>query len=336
MKIEYIQRSVNTRRHHRTPGDAPNIGRVARIHGTGAPLEIEDFKSRREDWGWTSRVNLPKALLMWTLLFAGVVLLLVFGFLWLRLSPKIISEEELAMAGVERDESLVRVVARFPSPSEGDSLVLVKHALTIRDPALVGSYFRSGAANPVEIVDFLKGLEASDGTVTGYEWLSSLAVNRLSVEGVFVKLKAKDGQAYRLALLTPDETGKWKVDFEALARTVKPSWREILETSTVTAVVRVSVMKDSYYNGPFRDEKEWVCLGMVSPDIDTMLLGYCRVGSPQAAALDWMFSKGDVNLCRATLELRRVEGAEARQFEIGQVLAPDWIVDEVPFDEGFR
>jgi hypothetical protein len=270
------------------------------------------------------------------MLLAGVALLLLGGFLWLWLRPKIVSKEELAARIVVPDESRVRVVARFPSPSEAESLALVKHALTIRDPAVVEGYFRCGAASPAEIVGFLKGLEALDGTVTGYDWLSSLDVNRLLIEGVMVSFKATSGPRSRLALLTPDETGKWKIDFDAFARTVKPSWREILEKPTETALVRVFVMKDSYYNGPFRDEKQWICLGMASPDIETMLLGYCKVGSPQAAALDWMFSKGDTNVCRATLELRRVEGAEARQFEIATVLAQDWIVDEVPFDEGFR
>lgn len=336
MKSDGIKRSVRANRHNRSPGDAPNLGRVSRIHGAGKPKEAGGRRRRREDWGWRSSDNRPKALLMWTLLLAGVALLLLGGFLWLWLKPKIISKEELAGRSVVHDESRVRVAARFPSPSEGDSLAQVKHALTIRDPAVVEGYFRPGDSSPAEIVGFLKDLEAGDGTITGYEWLSSLDVNRLLIEGVMVNFNSKSGPRNRLALLTPDETGKWKIDFDAFARKVKPSWREILEKPPETALVRVFVMKDSYYNGPFRDEKQWICLGMASPDTETMLLGYCRVGSPQAAALDWMFSKGDTNVCRATLELRRVEGAETRQFEIARVLAQDWIVNEVPFDEGFR
>ncbi len=318
------------------PETRPTSGRVARIPGTGIPKVSGSRRHRREDWGWISSGNRSKALRTWTLLLAGVALLLLGVVLWLWLMPKIISKEELAARTVVSDESRVRVAARFPSPSEADSLALVKHALTIRDPAVVERYFRTGASTPAEIVGFLKGLEAGDGTISGYEWLSSLDVNRLLIDGVVVNFKAKSGPRSRLALLTPDEAGKWKIDFDAFARTVKPTWSEILEKSPETAVVRVYVMKDSYYNGPFRDEKQWVCFGMASPDTDTMLLGYYRVGSPQAAAMDWMFSKGDTNISRATLELRRVEGAEARQFEITKVLAQDWIVDEVPFDEGFR
>lgn len=336
MKFDGYKRSVRAKRHNRLPGDAPNIGRVARIHGKGIPKEAGISRWHREDWGWRSREDRPKTLLMWTLVLAVVTLLLVGGLLWLWLRPKFISQEELAASTVVHDESRVRVAARFPSPSEGESLTLVKHALTIRDPAVVEGYFRSGTSSPAEIVGFLKDLDASDGTVTGYEWLSSLDVNRLLIEGVSVNFKSKSGQRNRLALLTPDETGKWKIDFDAFARKVNPAWREILEKPPETALVRVFVMKDSYFNGPFRDEKQWICIGMASPDIETMLLGYCRVGSPQEAALDWMFSKGDVNVCRATLELRRVEGAEARQFEIAKVLAQDWIVGDVPFDEGFR
>jgi hypothetical protein len=36
------------------------------------------------------------------------------------------------------------------------------------------------------------------------------------------------------------------------------------------------------------------------------------------------------------MEIQRVEGAESRQFEILKVVAEDWVVGEVPFDEGFN
>ena len=53
------------------------------------------------------------------------------------------------------------------------------------------------------------------------------------------------------------------------------------------------VAKDSYYNGPFRDETQWSCYGMASPDLDVVLLGYCRQGSPQAAAMERIVANGD-------------------------------------------
>jgi hypothetical protein len=58
------------------------------------------------------------------------------------------------------------------------------------------------------------------------------------------------------------------------------------------------------------------------------------VGSPQAAALKSIFAQ-EAKLHRVALELRRVEGAGTRQFEISRVLAEDWVMGEVPFDERF-
>jgi hypothetical protein len=159
--------------------------------------------------------------------------------------------------------------------------------------------------------------------------------NGLSIDGVLVSFKGVERPIPRLALLTPDAAGRWKVDFEAFARVVKPSWNDILEKGAALARVRVYVAKDSYYNGAFSDDKQWVCHRMASPDTEQILFGYCRVGSRQAAALNWMFSKEE-SVTRATLEIRRVEGADSRQFEILKVIAGDWVVGEVPFDEGFN
>jgi hypothetical protein len=105
-------------------------------------------------------------------------------------------------------------------------------------------------------------------------------------------------------------------------------------------MVRVIVARDSYYNGPFRDDREWLCFGMASPDAEVILLGYCRKDSPQARAMERMFPKddelnGDTRrkmVIRATLELKRPPGAETRQFEITHVLAEDWVLSDVPFD----
>ena len=36
------------------------------------------------------------------------------------------------------------------------------------------------------------------------------------------------------------------------------------------------------------------------------------------------------------LEIRRIEGAESRQFEITRVLAEDWVMSAKPFDENFK
>ncbi|RPJ35645.1 MAG: hypothetical protein EHM17_01805 [Verrucomicrobiaceae bacterium] len=231
-------------------------------------------------------------------------------------------------------------VSQFESPSEDHALDLVKQALALRDAAGVERFFRPGSAQSADVISFLQNMEVLDGAVTGYQWLSSMDANGLLLDGVLVST-AKDGAPRnRLALLTPDEAGVWKIDFDAFARTVKPSWSGLMAEGRAQGLLRVIVAKDSYYNGPFRDEAEWLSYGMASPDSELILLGYCRKGSSQARAMERIISEekegAERRLNRVTLEVLRPEGAEARQFEITRVLAEDWVLGGKPFDEEFQ
>jgi len=230
-------------------------------------------------------------------------------------------------------------VSQFPSPSEQNALALVKNAMAVRDPANVGEYFRLDGTEPAAVVSFLEGMRDLDGEISGYQWLSSMDANQLLIDGVLVSTTRDGTSRNRLALLTPDEHGVWKIDFDSFARTVRPSWEELLAEDGGKGVVRVILAKDSYFNGPFKDDGEWQCYGMASPDSEKILLGYCRKDSPQAHALSLVFHQEEESqnahsrLKRATLELRRPEGAEARQFEITRVLAEDWVLSNKAFDE---
>jgi hypothetical protein len=228
--------------------------------------------------------------------------------------------------------------SKFPSPSEQDAVQWVKLAMAVRDPAQVGRYFRLGGTEAVAAVEFLKGMGERDGAITGYQWLSSMDANHLLIDGVLVTTSKDDTPRNRIALLTPDEHGVWRVDFEAFARMVRPPWEKLLAADGGRGVVRAILARDSYFNGPFKDDATWLCYGMASPDTNEILLGYCRKDSPQARALAVIFlqDEGAVNiyskLKRATLELKRPEGAEARQFEITRVLAEDWVLSDKAFD----
>jgi hypothetical protein len=204
----------------------------------------------------------------------------------------------------------------------------------------VEKYFHPGAAGPAAVTAFLSGMEEQDGAVTGCQWLSSMDANGLLIDGVLVSTSKDDVPRNRLALLTPDDKGVWKIDFDAFARTVKPSWDGLLSAEGGQGVARVIVAKDSYYNGPFIDESVWVSYGMASPDTGEILLGYCRKDSPQARAMERIVSSAGVGdnrrLNRATLELRRPQAAEKRQFEIIRVLAEDWALGKEPFDAAFE
>lgn len=282
-----------------------------------------------------------KVHMTWSAVFVVAVLgvLVLALWLWLRANmgrAGVATREKVAAPGVEK-----RVVSRFESPSEEVALGLVKHALLIRDPGQVTEFFHPGSASSEAVVDFLRDMEAVDGVLTGCDWLSSMDANGLLLDGVAVNTKDGDKPRNRMALLTPDETGRWKIDFDAFARTVKPAWSELMAMTSGQGLVRVMVVKDHYYNGPFRDETRWSCYGMASPDLDVVLLGYCRQGSPQAAALERIVANGNLRsgesgLKRVTLEIRRTAGAETRQFEITRVFAEEWVLSARAFDENFK
>jgi len=230
--------------------------------------------------------------------------------------------------------------SEFESPSEDQAMGMVKRALKLRDPVEALAYFRPGQADSIQIVSFLAGMERTDGPVTDYQWLSSIDANGMLIDGVVVSTMLDDKPKSRLALLTPDDAGVWKIDFEAFARTVRPSWDSILSAEGGSGLIRVMVAQDAYYNGPFRDDQRWSCYGMASPDLEMILIGYCRKGSLQDLAMRRLFpEEKDESLpdprskvVRATLEVKRPPGAETRQFQITRVLAEDWVISDVPFD----
>ncbi|MES2438285.1 MAG: hypothetical protein V4584_04440 [Verrucomicrobiota bacterium] len=337
MKSDDIKRSVRSLKHDRSAGDAPDIGRVARMPGTGLP-KGERRKRRRSEGGKKSRIREGSRVVIatWSFLLAGTVLVVLGLIIWLWLIPNMRSRESETIGRFEpKEEVRTRVASKFPSPSEADALALVRRALAVREPEQIPGYFRIGSVAPQAVVDFLKGLDVVDGVIDRFDWLSSMDANGMQLDGVLVHFKGMGNPRNRVALLTPDEEGKWKIDFDAFARTVTPTWSELLEKKAPVAQVRIYAARDSYYNGLFSDEKVWTCFGIASPDADEILMAYCRKGSPQAAALEVIFSK-ERKLTRAILEIRRVEGAESRQFEISRVLADDWVMGPATFDESFK
>lgn len=335
MKPDGVTRSVRTTKNDRLAGDAPNMGKVARMPGTGLPKGVLR-KRRRSEGGKNSRLRESRrtVIVIWSSLLAVGVAAVLGLVVWLWLIPQMTRKGEsgLAATAVELEKE-VKVLSKFPSPTEAEALALVKNALAVREVEKVDDYFRLGTLTPQGVLDFLKNLERVDGAFERTEWLGSIDANELSLDGVLVSSKQGDKSRKRLALLTPDAEGKWKLDFDALARRCSPAWADVLARKVPAASsVRVYIAKDNYYNGPFKDDQQWGCYCLASPDTDTILLGYCRKDSSQAAALLRIFSR-EQPMLRATLEIRRVEGAESRQFEISRVLAEDWAMGPVPFDE---
>lgn len=335
-----VQRSVHANRIERSTGDAPNLGPLIRFRGAELPKGTRRKKKRRDKSGRSHRERKLRRRLVvaWSLVFAVLALGLLVSALWFGLRDSMARNTAGIQESAEDLAASRRVASRFKSPTESEALDRVRRALKIRDPDKVADWFRLGSASPEAVVDFLKTMEAMDGVNAGLDWRSSMDANGLLLDGVVVNTRKEGKRRNRLALLTPDETGKWKIDFEAFARSVNPSWSDLMAMKGDHALVRVIFSKDTYYNGPFMDESKWICYGLASPDLDANLLGYCLRDSPQAVAMARMENEGKSmsgtkGLKRATLEIRRVAEAESRQFEISRVLAEDWVLSDIPFDQ---
>lgn len=322
MKTQDIQRGITSRR-MRTGGDAPDIGRISRLRR----VDFFEGQPRTRRRGEHASAARKKSLLVWSAVLSIGTLAVIGGVIFLWLIPRMTTHAVAAGGASELEEQRVRVASKFPSPSEKAALDLVKQALSNRDPDKVGSFFRMGSSSSAEILNFLRKSTKADGTVEHYQWLSSMDAGGLLLEGVLVVYPSEGKPVQRIAFLTPDAGGNWKMDFDAFARTVSPPWNEVLKEQTNEAQVRVYVGRDSYFNGPFSDEKEWICYAVASPDQEESLHCYCKIGSPQAEKMESMLSS-DRKLSRATLNIKRVKSGEDNQFEISKVIAEDWVVAE--------
>ncbi len=328
MNPKDIQRDIRSP-HSRSSGQPPPLGKVARVRDTELLTDRSSTKRLRSRGSrrGAGRGNpaLRKLILRWSIALGAATAAVIVAAISFWIRPYLRERDSAAAVTALDQESRVRIASRFPAPGEDEALRLVKRAMANRDPAKVAAFFHTGSASPEEVVDFFKNSESRDGVIARCSWLSSLDGDGTLLEGVQVGFKGNDKPAERLALLTPDHQGIWKMDFDAFARSVTPSWQALLEEQAESAIIRVTIGRDVYFNGPFSDDKRWTCYGMASPDIDVLLRGYCKTGSAEESAMERLLANG-ARTSRATLKIRRVEGADSKQFEITRVLAKDWAV----------
>lgn len=324
MKPRDIRRGIASR-HARDGGDAPDIGRVSRMHGSDSPGDSGQHRRR----GRRGNPARHKVVMIWSVALGVGAFLVMFIAVVLWLKPLLSRGSQAAGVAAGEIGAADRVVSEFPSPSQEEAIRLVKDALANRDPNQVEQLFRVGTSTPEQIIEYCAGSTERDGPLDNFDWLSSLDSDGLLIEGVVVNYKGREKPVQRLALLTPDAKGRWRLDFDAFARIVKPPWSELLAGGGDHAIVRVLATPDVYYNGPFGDDSQWNCYAMSNPDSEILLRGYCKVGSPEAEAMKKLFAEG-VTATRVILELSRVKGGENRQLEISGLRARDWILAEAP------
>ena len=343
MDSEIVKLSSSSRASQRAVGDPPSLGRVGRISrtslqkGRGGRGGRQGRRGSRGSRGSRRqhRRNLLRGITMLTFLLALLAVLVICS-MWLgkrqKMNAVVLAEKPANSRIIERVES------KFKSPSEDEALAIVNKAITASDEATLKECFRLGSTDAAAALRYLSELNAKRGAPSGTSWLGSIDVNDMLVEGVLLHWKNDEGADSLQAFLTPNERGVWQVDFESLAGKCMPEWDRFVAGEANEGIVRVWFSSDNYYNGPFVDESKWVCFSMARSDSDEILSGYCRAGSPQAAAMAsirkrvHMRGRKNFSSFRVTLEISRPKGAERRQCEIKRVLAEDWVLSAKPYD----
>ncbi len=341
MKEKSIIRSAQLGQNaQRSLGDAPSLGRVPKMPGTGLPRQRRSSSKgkhgRTATLSRSQREN-SQIIRIWSfLLLLGSIGILCFS-IWYMTSRRLsqagpasknrsFAAEGLASTGP------ARVAARVESLPEVEALKLVRSALHITEASQVEKFFRLESTNAQQVVDFLTATKAQKGEILTLKWRGNTSGGLNLVDEVVVHFEKPESKKW-LILLAPDSTGSWKIDFDALAMISTPPIRELIEKNLPSAKVRAVVSPDNYYNGVFKDDQEWLCCRFLFPDQEeAMLYGYCRISSAQGKAVQRALG-GDKRPSRALLEIRRVEGAQKNQFEIARFISTDWVTPETPFDE---
>lgn len=339
MEPERIRLSTPVRTSEREVGDPPGLGRIERMGGGNLRRSRRKSSGRERDSSRGKRHRHgTKVVRGGTLLIAFVTILMIVAIFggWMRKRQQQSEFAEFEMLAKPR--VVDRIESRFKAPGEEEARAILMKALAAKDEASVRENFNLAASTPDEVLAFLFEEEKRSGTARVDNWLGSIDPNNVLVEGLVVKRSKDDDESSTIAMLTPDQKGTWRLDFDSFAGRCQPSWESFVSGEAGEGVVRVWFSADNYFNGPFLDDEQWLCYSMARSNSDAILFGYCRKGSPQADAMEdiaerlRMKGKSNATSFRATLAISRPESAEKRQFEIKRVLAEDWYLTDKAFD----
>lgn len=313
----------------RQQGSAPDLGRVNRAGTGGGRHPGMVRRKRRKKPSAEQRFRTRVWMFSLTAVTAlGVTLAVLLALRHEREAPPA-EEAGTAPAFLQPPP---RLPVRIASPPAEVVLALVKETLAIRKPEVLAAKARLDGMTPEEGVEFLSKLPPRGSGVTDLEWVGAMDANDTPIEGVLVRYGASAG-GDRIAMLTPDPDGKWRLDLSAYARRSSMSWEQLQNGEPVEALMRAYLAPDNYYNGEFSDERSWACYGLTSPDSSTLFMGYCEKGGPVHKALEAVTK--DRRLGRAAVRVIRTGKVGSRQCRILSVVSEDWVISGARFDVKF-
>lgn len=299
-------------------GDAAEVGHVPRLHKTA--------RGFRERLSYAGRIPLILLAIGLFLFGAGITGLV----LWVSAGTASRAPIALNTSPFPRTLPVVPLVPVPPSPVLEKT---VSTFLAARTAEQLEPLIRGSSQRPDGIAAKLAELEAEDGKITTVDYFGPIESRNLQLESVVVNFNSGRN---RIALLSPDPAGVWRVDFDAFDRHVTTDWATLLTGGPNEATVRIYACLDNYYNGRYANDREWACYGLASPDHETLMFGYALRGSPQHMAMAQLLRRNPLSpnrtVKRMTLDLRHTGTGDRRQFEIVRVMADDWALGNEPFD----
>ena len=141
----------------------------------------------------------------------------------------------------------------------------------------------------------------------------------------------------RLLCIVPTPEGL-RVDWDCYARYNTEAWPKLLDGTVKSAEFRVFARRSDYHAFEYRDETQWVCFELLSPDFDDVLYAYAARGTTTAKLLEAAVPyTEDAKVVQLTLQLSSPgEGYQHKQFTIDRLYATGWVRGERDIEDDYR
>lgn len=212
---------------------------------------------------------------------------------------------------------------------------LVSDALASDSDNIAQRFRLETGTSPAAAYEILREIRTQEGDLTELKWLGIRYIGDRVVEEVTTMCSTGKSSSIRLAQITRQSDGSHKVDFGSYIRKTSHPWEDIVDGNVETCIVRVTISKSAYHNGIFSDETKWRAYKISSPDMDTNLHAYAEIGTEEEIRIRDILAT-DTQSPRVTLQIQRNETLLPKQFKISQVIARDWIHDELSMESAGR
>ncbi|GAA5484343.1 hypothetical protein [Haloferula sargassicola] len=327
---------------HRVAGDARELGELQKIGPSTHPSRRRRSKRHRHRHRGRSSAVLSRWLI---LVFCVIGLGFLGAVVWTLVQQRKSILPSLAGSAIDVSPEAL------PALSGERALDMARRLLDATSASELELLLRPGEVDTRDALHLLADIRRHAPEHIEPEWLGPSQCEVANLQRACVRYGTSD---IRLIAFTPDEGGRWEIDFDAFSRHCDPPFAEVAANRTDEALIRGVVSRDYYFNNLYANDAEWACYLIRSTDTEDgqMITAYCPRSSATEAAiervenrnrhhLDDLMALGRVRSqqmlervpFRMTLRIRHEEGAEPRQWRITEAVADDWVIGKRTLEE---